>query len=299
MRPSFRYNNHRRTLGAAAAESGEEELETLGRRLKVAMADVEASPFYSGLMRLLLDAQPAVDSILCLGVGSFARSYSARCQLALALLLSDALLATAHSTRQHGSDDGPTADSSDGGGVMPRGMLHVYDPVLDGVELEFLARHGRCAVRPRNEEGRIRLEGRCLCLFLHCPRQLYSNLLAANWGPRQVRGLLVLGNSFAALADSLSSSEREATAGWCRVTRIASRATEYTCDAIAGAAHTSDFDFAFANSSLHSFDAASLPAAEDDELWTRAFAPAPAPTDVGIVGELVTAGRGMAKDECC
>ena len=96
--------------------------------------------------------------------------------------------------------------------------------------------------------------------------------------------VLVLGNSFAALADSLRPAERASTAGWCRVTRVAHLATEAPCETLAGAAHVADFGHAFAASSLHTFDAASMPA-EGDELWECAFEPTPEAGDEGLLAD--------------
>ena len=66
------------------------------------------------------------------------------------------------------------------------------------------------SVPARNDEGRVQIEGRrgrgtvngtviegrrCLCYLPHCTRQLYANLLAANWGAHQLPRLVVIGNA--------------------------------------------------------------------------------------------------------
>ena len=226
-----------------------------------AVAELRVSPLCSGLLRALRSLPP-ISSIVCLGVGQFASSRPARYQLALALLLRDELLPS-----EAGGDE----------------RLHIYDPALSDLELEC-ARLAGCAVRSSNEAGRIALPGRTLYLLLHCPRALYSNVLDANWGPEKLHKVIVLGNSFQALADALDASERTRTVGWCRVTRAASLVTETTLEALASRACSNDFDYAFSNTCLHTFDVAVMPAA-DDALWSRPFEPAPQPSGEGLLSD--------------
>ena len=225
-----------------------------------AVAELRVSPICSGLLRALRSLPP-ISSIVCLGVGQFASSRPARYQLALTLLLRDELLPL------------------EAGSAAP---LHIYDPTLSDLELEY-ARLKGCAVRERNEAGHIALPGRTLYLLLHCPRALYSNVLDANWGPEDLHKVIVLGNSFGALADALDASERK-TVGWCRVTRAASLVKETTLEALAGRACSNDFSYAFTNTSLHTFDVGSMPAA-DDALWTRPFEPTPEPSGEGLLSD--------------
>ena len=165
-------------------------------------------------------------TIVSLGVGRFAVSRAARYQLALALLFRDELL---------------SADESE--------PLHAFDPAWSALELRYMReRAGRCAVRPHNEAGRIALpgEGHCLFLVQHCPRALYSNLLEAHWGPESLSRLIVLGNSFAALADNATGGGSGAgIEAWCRVTRAAPLVTEVSISSGRG-----ELDHAFGGTSL-------------------------------------------------
>lgn len=271
----FRYSG----VSPSIAMVDEATITNLGRRIEAATTEVRASPFYSGLIKLLRDGPRPIDSIVCLGVGNFASQYSARCQLALAMLLREDLLAQrSEPTEKH-------AEPLDRGEEKSRGVLHLFDPMFDALEQRFLELDERCYLRPRNEEGRVRVHPpgrRCLFLLPHCPRQLYSNILEANWGPIELPNVLVLGNSFGALADALDPSERESTRGWCRVTRCAHLATEHTCEQLGG--KPGEFDHAFANTSLHIFDAAAMPP-DGDAIWARAFEPAPKPSDKGLLGD--------------
>ena len=282
-------------------------IDTLRRRVDQAVEELRSSPLYSGLVQRLRSGPRPIDEIVCLGVGNFASQYSARSQLALALLLRDELLlqkdvvdaaesgadqpshesstATASASDESGGGSNAADASSSGSGAAGAtdGLLHVFDPMLEPLELQMLQREPRCAIRPRNEEGRVHLpRRRCLFLMPHCPRQLYSNVLEANWGAAHLADVLVLGNSFAALADALDPSERASTCGWCRVTRCAYLATELSCDQLGGRA--GDFEYAFANTSLHTFDAAAMPP-DGDEVWTRSFEPAPPASDRGLLGD--------------
>ena len=229
---------------ASAAED-----RVLDRRLDEAAAELRASTFVKQLLaRLQAIEAPGIDSLVCLGIGHFAVHRAARFQFALALVLRDELL--------------PASAGASG--------LHVYDPVLDDAELRCILRRGGC-VRPHNEEGRVSSVGeRCLCYLPHCTRQLYSNLLEANWGADALPRLVVLGNSFEALASSApSAAARSREAAWCRVTRAAAAVREQPCEPMLR--EPSAFEHAFGSTSLHTFDAAALPPAE----WARPFEPWP------------------------
>jgi hypothetical protein len=47
------------------------------------------------------------------------------------------------------------------------------------------------------KEGKRSVQQRTLFFMPHCGRQLYSNVLWANWSPYQLEKILILGNSFA------------------------------------------------------------------------------------------------------
>ena len=73
--------------------------------------------------------------------------------------------------------------------------MDVYDPVLGEAELALLRARG-CGAPERNEEGRrsVATQERGLTLFFmpHCGRQLYANVLEANWGPEPLSRLVVV-----------------------------------------------------------------------------------------------------------
>ena len=240
-------------------DASDEALATLSHRVDDAKSTLREHPVFAEVLAAVRAAEPPT-TIVSLGVGRFAVSRAARYQLALALLLRDELL---------------SADESE--------PLHAFDPAWSALELRYMReRAGRCAVRPHNEAGRIALpgEGRCLFLVQHCPRALYSNLLEAHWGPEGLSRLIVLGNSFAALADNATGGGSGAgIEAWCRVTRAASLVTEVSISSGRG-----ELDHAFGGTSLHTFDATRMPPKEDG-LWTRPFAQAPEPSKEGLLAD--------------
>ena len=151
-----------------------------------------------------------MESIVCLGVGSYGSSVSARYQLALALLLRETLLGVS------AADAAPPPPTAGGGAA-----LDVYDPVLSEAEVAFARARG-CGLPARNEEGRRPVEVlRTLFFMPHCGRQLYANVVAANWGGEALGRVLILGNSFAAYADALTDAQTADAARWCACARDA------------------------------------------------------------------------------
>ena len=281
---------------AASGASDAAQLARLDQRIEACKAELRSSPFLAELLSGVLQPAGPFRALLCLGVGSFASSRQARYQLALALVIRDwAGGDPTHATKQtvsnadsHGgvpsNTDAPSFNIAKGAKVA----LHVYDPVFDAVELEWLRQQAECWLRPCNEEGRIAVNdlnaeldpgldsqlhpGKVLCYMPHCTRQLYSNLLDANWGPARLLQLAVLGNSFEAFADAPTDAERRSNASWCRVTRAWPLVTERACDNLGGC-RAADFEYAFTCTSLHTF-ARDAPDATDP-LWSDPFGEAP------------------------
>ena len=232
-------NGARATLigNARAAPSGDSSAaddEILDQRLDAAVAELRAAAFAQQLIAYVRSVgAPAIDSLLCLGVGHFASSRAARYQFALMLLLRDELRmrsavdssanGSAHASAANGSAHASAANGSahasayatsaaDACADEPLPFM-VYDPVMVEAEVRCVRRRGG-SVPARNDEGRVQIEGRrgrgtvngtvngtviegrrCLCYLPHCTRQLYANLLAANWGAHQLSRLVVIGNA--------------------------------------------------------------------------------------------------------
>ncbi|XP_076434636.1 uncharacterized protein LOC143274648 [Babylonia areolata] len=113
------------------------------------------------------------------GLGNFASCLIARYQLALALAL-----------RQHLK-------------VRP-GCSETYDPKYTGVEKQILADLGFTVIDD-NEEGKRQVQEATVVMMPHCGKALFNNLLWANWSPWRLPHLVVLGNSFSAMLDSIPS----------------------------------------------------------------------------------------------
>ena len=186
---------------APSGDSSAADDEILDQRLDAAVAELRAAAFAQQLIAYVRSVvgAPAIDSLLCLGVGHFASSRAARYQFALMLLLRDELrLRSAFDSSANGSAHASAFDSSAIGSAHASAFdeplpLMVYDPVMVEAEVRCVRRRGG-SVPARNDEGRVRVEGRrCLCYLPHCTRQLYANLLAANWGAHQLSRVVVIG----------------------------------------------------------------------------------------------------------
>ena len=214
-------NGARATLigNARAAPSGDSSAaddEILDQRLDAAVAELRAAAFAQQLIAYVRSVgAPAIDSLLCLGVGHFASSRAARYQFALMLLLRDELrLRSAVDSSANGSAHASAYATSAADACADEPLpFMVYDPVMVEAEVRCVRRRGG-SVPARNDEGRVQIEGRrgrgtvngtvngtviegrrCLCYLPHCTRQLYANLLAANWGAHQLSRLVVIGNA--------------------------------------------------------------------------------------------------------
>ena len=195
---------------AAKAASPAATVAAMQQKLDAAVAQLEGSGLWRGV-RAALQATPRVSNIVCLGLGSVGSSASARYQLALALLLRRELLGVplAGGGGGGGDDDGCGCCGGGGEGGVPAAapsaaaeragplpapapapapappLMDVYDPVLGEGERAMLRARG-CGVPERNEEGRrsvaaAEAEGVTLFFMPHCGRQLYANVLEANW----------------------------------------------------------------------------------------------------------------------
>ncbi|KAK7088783.1 SRR1-like protein [Littorina saxatilis] len=115
--------------------------------------------------------------MLVYGLGNFASCVIARYQLALVLAL-----------RQHWQ--------------VATSKCEMYDPKFSELETGMLQDLG-CSVLQQNEEGKRRMQGVTIVLMPHCGKALFNNLLWANWSPRQLQQMVVMGNSFSNMVDSI------------------------------------------------------------------------------------------------
>ncbi|KAI4889583.1 hypothetical protein NFI96_029472 [Prochilodus magdalenae] len=118
---------------------------------------------------------------VCYGLGNFSSCVSARYQLAMLLLLLDAL-------------------------QLPVGRCSMYDPVFTGSECEILRELG-FTVLTENEEGKRAVCRPTLFYLMHCGKALYNNLLWRNWSPRVLPKVAVIGNSFLGIQERMLQRE--------------------------------------------------------------------------------------------
>ncbi|OQR87850.1 hypothetical protein ACHHYP_07990 [Achlya hypogyna] len=207
------------------------------------------SAFYARL-KTVLDANLALDSgevlqLVAYGVGSFA---SGPCGNAVYQLACTALLCEYFKHRARLSH------------------AYIYDPVMtedDNVVAEAVG----LQVLPTNERGQRRATTRTLFFMPHCGKQLYQNVLLANWGQDGLAKIAVLGNSFEAYDDRVvQASARQAS--------IFSALVPYTTEVSLGSCEKSDldhfqYDAAFNDTSLHIFSIDRLETADADGLFLR------------------------------
>lgn len=74
-----------------------------------------------------------------------------------------------------------------------------FDPVFTSLDTALL-RMFNIEVLEENDSGKYAVTGPTLFYMPHCDCHLYNNLLKANWGPRQLCKIAILGNSFRAYA---------------------------------------------------------------------------------------------------
>ncbi|KAK3565832.1 hypothetical protein QTP86_015815 [Hemibagrus guttatus] len=120
---------------------------------------------------------------VCYGLGNFSSSVSARYQLAMLLLLLDAL-------------------------QIAVGCCSLYDPVFTVSECETLRELG-FTVLSENEEGKRAVHRPTLFYLMHCGKALYNNLLWKNWSPQILPKVIVLGNSFLGIQERMLQRELE------------------------------------------------------------------------------------------
>lgn len=121
----------------------------------------------------------SINQIVVYGIGSFTTCSMARDQLSLI-----------HALRQR---------------IGPHIPALVFDPVLQPQDYQLLQQHLQMEAIEENEAcGRSidKSTGMVLFFMPHLDKQLYDNLLRANWKKGTLDRILILGNSFANMADS-------------------------------------------------------------------------------------------------
>jgi len=278
----------------AACSVAPADLASLARRIDEAMQELRTSLLWQEISSLVAVGPEA--ALVGLGIGSFATAPAPRYQMAMALLLRAELQRRAP---QRGAAspaaaaapfDAPAPAHEPVAPSLREVHVAVFDPVFSALERHYLEMQG-CEVLAHNDEGRCVARTPTLFFLPHCGRQLYSNLLGANWSAAQLPGIRVLGNSFGAYGEAIPDGKRQQVARWCALARAAPITEEQTCGQPA-AGRDADFCNAFNNLSFHTFHAKDLPPdgrpfwtlepqPADDSLVRRDIVPAAAGSSVG------------------
>lgn len=120
------------------------------------------------------DLSSKISTIVCYGLGRVSCSRIARYQGALLLILKDHYNASSE----------------------------IYDPVFSSVDAEVLEDLG-IKVLKRNEEGKRKVTGITLFFLPHCGKELYNNLLWANWRASSLPFCVIIGNSFSSIVQNV------------------------------------------------------------------------------------------------
>ena len=122
----------------------------------------------------ILDTKLHVCSLVCYGLGSITDSHIARHQLALLSALKTFF-------------------------CLPSDSCFIYDPAFTEEDKIIIVNSGLTHIE-NNEEGKRKVMLPTLFFMPHCPKELYNNLLWANWSPECLSNVILLGNSLSNMA---------------------------------------------------------------------------------------------------
>lgn len=118
----------------------------------------------------------SIESIVSYGIGHIGSSRIARAQLALLLHI-----------RLHSSNGKPSQFGVD---------TNLFDPVLTLQEKSEISLHGINLITT-NEECRRNVDSKTTLFYMpHCDKPMYENVLWANWNCKDMKRVLIFGNSF-------------------------------------------------------------------------------------------------------
>ncbi|XP_048834475.1 SRR1-like protein [Brienomyrus brachyistius] len=171
---------------------GTVDMSRIQERVREAMMELTCQDFWQDWKEMLtgclsLQSQDITESgpdphgldldCVCYGLGSFLSGVTSRYQLAMLLLLLEAL-------------------------KIPHGRCSMFDPVFSPAECKVLRTMG-FTVLSENEEGKRPVSRPTLFYLLHCGTALYNNLLWSNWSQQKLPLLTIMGNSFQGLQDRM------------------------------------------------------------------------------------------------
>ena len=77
--------------------------------------------------------------------------------------------------------------------------MRVFDPVFNSADVAILQLCG-CSVMTEVEASQLRVTEPTLLYMPHCETEMYNNLLDDNWSQPSLGNIVIVGNSFAAIA---------------------------------------------------------------------------------------------------
>ncbi|XP_076063870.1 SRR1-like protein isoform X3 [Oratosquilla oratoria] len=193
--------------------------------------------YLKSLKEVVLDfGEQRVVNIISFGLGHVSACRIARNQLAVLLLIKDAL------------DSPPT---------------EVYDPVFSKADKHVLKEFG-LNVSEENEEGKRRITCPTLFYMPHCGKALYNNLLWANWTLSSLANCIIIGNSFATTVQNVPKNVMEQR--YWYIDKAVAHCCEVPMESL-----VSQNDV-FNDTSMHVFPSHLLPHSEN-EIWRHLFEP--------------------------
>ncbi|XP_054714686.1 SRR1-like protein [Uloborus diversus] len=169
--------------------------------------------------------------VICYGLGNFASSVMSRYQLGFLLALKGTLGTT--------------------------GCTQVYDPIFSKQEVAFLEEVG-LDVLEVDEEAKRTVKRTTIFFMPHCDLHLYNNLFSANWNPKSLQNLILIGNCLENYKLHLCGDRYRQQAKYAYY--VTGFETEI---AITNSFYLTDI---FNDMSIHYFRLNDLPSAEND-LW--------------------------------
>ncbi|GAA6105893.1 SRR1-like protein [Tachysurus ichikawai] len=162
------------------------------RRITEAINELRCEDFWPGWKEIMSGCLAEIEDktvegtdcfmeCVCYGLGNFSSSVSARYQLAMLLLLLDAL-------------------------QIAVVQCSLYDPVFTVSECETLRELG-FNVLSENEEGKRAVRHPTLFYLMHCGKALYNNLLWKNWSSQVLPKVIIIGNSFLGIQERMLQRE--------------------------------------------------------------------------------------------
>ncbi|XP_071539369.1 SRR1-like protein [Panulirus ornatus] len=82
--------------------------------------------------------------------------------------------------------------------------VETYDPVYSNVDIRVLEKLS-LKVSVVNEEGKRSVKEVTIFFMPHCGKELYNNLLWANWNPISLPQCIIIGNSFGSIVQNVPS----------------------------------------------------------------------------------------------